>query len=251
LVQGDKDQATSSTFRHPARAASPVRLNSPPPWLLGHWPAGRQSAQTKKRRRAVKPDAKGQAWERGGKDQASLVLRRSSRAASPGPANDLCDPAHTPLPRLHYDAALQPKKERPHHAEAKANHDICGNDGQNALWPTLPPMDRRSLGVSTGDSPGSCEAIGAMDARHRRDGRHSDRLSGCQFRRDRSFHLAAHPRAVDGRVRQPAPGVQVRGLIPVFGPSDASNGREWQQRASTAPLGQRRSNSSIALSCGR
>lgn len=50
-----------------------------------------------KRRRAVKPDASYGGLGQGEKRQASLLLRRSPRAASPGPANDLCDPAHTPL----------------------------------------------------------------------------------------------------------------------------------------------------------
>jgi len=106
-------------------------------------------------------------------------------------------------------SAQQEYRERTH-AGAKATHDICGNDGQNALWQAHAPMDRRSLGVLTSDSPELCRAIGTMEADHRRKEKHGDRPG----RRDPSLHPAADTRAADGWVRQPAPGLQDRGLIP-------------------------------------
>ena len=121
----------------------------------------------------------------------------------------------------------QSKEERPHMPKPKPNHAICRSDRPNALRPAHHPMDRRPLGVLTGDGPELCEAIGAMDARRRRDRTHSGRLSR-RLSRCRPLHPTPNPRAVNGWVRQPAPGLQDRGLIPCAkGRAPAPSGR-WK-----------------------
>src|ERR1700731_673864 len=65
------------------------------------------------------------------------------------------------FPRLYYDAALQPKEERPN---AKATHEIGGSDDHNVLWQTPPPMDRRSIRVLGPYGARLRQAIGAIAA---------------------------------------------------------------------------------------
>ena len=142
------------------------------------------------------------------------------------------------------------------YAEAKAANAICGDDGPNALRQAHLPMDRRSLGVLTSDGPDLCEAIGAISARHRRSRRHGDRPGCCLFRCDRSLHPATDARAVDGRVRQRASGLQDRDLIAAASlrlarlPADRAQFREFRCVALNDRHGQRRSPKQIKLALG-
>ena len=116
--------------------------------------------------------------------------------------------------------------------------------------------DRRSLGVLTSDGPDLCEAIGAISARHRRSRRHGDRPGCCLFRCDRSVHPATDARAVDGRVRQRASGLQDRDLIAAASlrlarlPADRAQFREFRCVALNDRHGQRRSPKQIKLAVG-
>jgi hypothetical protein len=185
------------------------------------------SGSDEKWRRVVTPGAEGEAWLGRQIYQARSIHRRllpGQRSAQPRGlvgARRICVSQITlrsPQASLRRGALTNGRAHT--YAEAKATHDICGSDGQNALWQAHPPMDRRSLGVLTSDGPDLCEAIGAMEAHRRRNRRRGDGPAVvCSDATDPFIPPPTREQLMAGS--QLPPRLQGGGVIPVFAPSDA------------------------------